>query len=181
MTSAPTCGWPATSGMRQSVRSAMSLMIGSAAVAVDAGEVPDDRRRELEADGACGFDRQRLVIGDAGAGQDPSSVWDDGTRSAQPLRRLRRRPRAATPRAVVYLTPTTVIAPGGAVGGVIENLRRAEQLGAACRDRAPAGTRPRWTSVMSSRVRCRAGNAAFASATNASISARSTSPVSAAA
>ena len=83
---------------------------GHAAVAVDAGEVTDDRRRKLEPDGACGLDRERLVIGDAGAGKNPS--FGLGRRHALPSRFAAcDTTRAATPRAVVYLTPTTVSAP----------------------------------------------------------------------
>ena len=58
------------------------------------------------------------------------SVWDGGTRLSSRFAACDTT-RAATPRAVVYLTPTTVSAPRTPFVGVIENLRRAEQLGAS--------------------------------------------------
>ena len=87
--------------------------------------------------------------------------------AASPPRRRRAPP---TARAVGVLDADHGHRAGRAVGGVIENLRRAEQLGAPAFARARAGTMPRWTSVTSSRVRCSAGNAAFASAMKASTS-----------
>ena len=84
----------------------------------------------------------------------------------------------ATPRAVVYFTPTTVIAPAAPSP---RGRRWPESRAALARRVAPlstAGTMPRCTSVTSSRVSRSAGKAWFASAMKASTSATVTAAAS---
>ena len=115
---------------------------GGGAIAVDGVEVPDDRRRQLQADGARGLDRQRLVIGDAGARQDRACRCRSGASSAPRRFAAAAAARAPTARAVVYFTPMTLIAPGRAVARVIEDLRTRRAARRVRRCPVCAGTMP---------------------------------------
>ena len=122
-TSAPMVGRPAATGSRQSVLLLHQPHDIRGSLGVARGEVPQRRRAGRPAGVPGGLDRQRLVVGDAGAGQHAWAVRDAVTRAP---RRLRDRltVRSATPRAVVYLSAEHRVGAGRAMRDHVHRSER---------------------------------------------------------